>query len=135
MLVFPLFPLFSASYPLPLVIQPLILNPPGSSSEMAIFCDSALDWILKCTSDPDGVSVLRVMGERMSTKFDFSDKHLSWMNFCSRKDRPRWPLPDAELAGTYIDGMLPYVLNSPKEQKKKTREGYVMTDFVGVVDI
>jgi hypothetical protein len=125
MLVFPLFPLLSASFPLPFVIQPLILIPLGSSSEMAIFCGSALDWILKCTSDPDGVSVLRAMGERMSTKFNFSDKHPSWMNFCSRKDRPPWPLPDAELAGTYIDGMLPYVLKIPKEQNKKTREGYV----------
>ena len=124
-LVFPLFPLLSASFSLPFVIQPVILIPLGSSSEMAIFCDSALDWILKCTSDPDGVSVLRAMGERMGTKFTFSDKHPSWMNFCSKKDRPPWPLPDAELAGTYIDGMLPYVLKIPKEQNKKTREGYV----------
>jgi hypothetical protein len=73
---------------------------------MTVFSDSALDWILECTSDPKGVSVLRAMGLRMSTKFNFSDKHPNGMNFCPRKDRPLWPLPDTELAGTYIDGML-----------------------------
>jgi hypothetical protein len=82
------------------------LNPIGSSSEMAIFCDSSLDWILECTSDPKGVSVLRAMGLRMGTKLNFSDKHLSGVRFCPSKDRPLWPLPDAELAMTYIDGML-----------------------------
>lgn len=73
---------------------------------MAIFCDIALEWILECTSDPRSVSVLRAIGQEMSTKFNFTDEHPSGVKFCPRKDRPLWPLPDAELARTYIDGML-----------------------------
>jgi hypothetical protein len=87
-------------------MQLLTLNFLGSSSEMAIFCDSALDWILECTSDPKGVSVLRAMALQMGTKFNFCDKHPSGVNFWPSKDRPLWPLPDRELAETYIDGML-----------------------------
>lgn len=92
---------------------------PGSSSEMAIFCDVALDWILERTSDPKSVSALRVIGQQMSTKFTFSDKHPSGVNFCPSKDRPLWPLPDMELARTYVDGML--CPEDTKEEDKETR--------------
>jgi hypothetical protein len=86
---------------------------------MAIFCDVALDWILERTSDPKSVSALRVIGQQMSTKFTFSDKHPSGVNFCPSKDRPLWPLPDMELARTYVDGML--CPEDTKEEDKETR--------------
>jgi hypothetical protein len=48
--------------------------------------------------------VLRAMSLRMSTKFSFSDEDANGMTACPGKDRPPWPLPDTELARTYIDG-------------------------------
>ena len=73
---------------------------------MAIFSDPALDWILESTSDPEGISVLRAMGQQMGTKFTFNEKQPSGLGLCPSKDRPLWPLPDPELARTYIDGTL-----------------------------
>ncbi|RFU35945.1 hypothetical protein B7463_g412, partial [Scytalidium lignicola] len=74
-----------------------------SSSEMAIFCENSLDWILECTSDSKGVSVLRAMAVRMAMKFNFNENHVSGLHFLLSKDRLRWPLPDKELAMTYIN--------------------------------
>ena len=120
MLVFLLFRCSQTLHPSPITIPIIYLsrphccsgsiataNPrhPGSSSEMAIFSDFALDWILECTADPNGVSTLRTIVQQMGTKFSFSDKHPSGLSFCPHKDRPLWPLPDPELARTYIDGM------------------------------
>lgn len=93
---------------------------------MAIFCDSALDFILECTSDPKSVSILRTVGQTMGTKFNFSGKHPSGVNFSPSKDRLPWPLPDTELARTYVDGEL--CSESVKKKIRRVEKG--MADLV-----
>jgi hypothetical protein len=90
---------------------------------MAIFCELALNWILGCTAHNEGVSTLRAIGQQMGTKFTFSEKQSNSFSFCPSKDRLLWPLPDPELARTYIDGML-YFEGVLEEQNHGASECY-----------